>query len=541
VDAVTSDRPSKVTPAVRRSSRTTAAWSALAVAALFVATAGWVRVRQLMAARAASRELQGALTDYAECLLGAPLDFHETALSRLRRIEAGLPEGAAESPGGAPSDAWPGRCAVDLDRAHVAFTRHPFLGRRALGQKLDDLIVRARVDPTPAESPDLASDLLAAAAAVGVGATPRPYQPSSPHRAPQPASPLSVRELVPLPVPATSSPDEVMASDADTLRLSFVDLSPPNWTCAFLPLHDEALREARCGEVMRGVVSIARDDLSPRRASLRTQRGRFDRFEVVRPVPDAAPNVTALAPWVQTVAMVDDDLVVVTPHTWYVRPLSPGKEPFGDDVELGDVVGSLAELEVCRTASAVVVGLKTFDTSLGAHKSWRTMAAREAGTWHRTPGQAAVDSGATFTCEGHAGTWTWFERHVATEVDCNADRCESHASLPLTLAWNAGSALYAADLGGRTLLLGLGSTEGPLSGKSVTSVRMRLAPLAAIATAPDVVLFSDSAHDGASVSRASVFVRDGVALALLKGDDPPSYRALRIDAQGDFSAVRVEE
>jgi hypothetical protein len=107
----------------------------------------------------------------------------------------------------------------------------------------------------------------------------------------------------------------------------------------------------------------------------------------------------------------------------------------------------------------------------------------------------------------------------------------------VTLTWDVGAPLYAADLGGRALLIGLGSTPGPLTGRSVTSVRMRIAPLAAMATATDTVLFSDAAHDGAPLEAITLYVRDGVALVLLRGEGEEPYRAIRVDALGRFSAV----
>ena len=64
-----------------------------------------------------------------------------------------------------------------------------------------------------------------------------------------------------------------------------------------------------------------------------------------------------------------------------------------------------------------------------------------------------MDVGAAFTCEGHAGTWTWFGRHAVNQVRCNADRCETHVSDQFQLSWDVGGPLYAADLGGRALVL----------------------------------------------------------------------------------------
>jgi hypothetical protein len=299
------------------------------------------------------------------------------------------------------------------------------------------------------------------------------------------------------------------------------------------------LREARCWETVSTKLPSPQDTPAAPKAYVRTQRGRFDRFELVRPHADAEANVTELPPTAETVALVGDQLVWVTAHRWFAQTVPPGRAPLEPPVDLGDTVGQSPELQLCRTTTATVVGLKAFDSALGERKSWRMMAAREGAEWTRTPGRYIVDVGAALTCEGHAATWTWFDHHAVTQVRCNADRCESHASGRVTLSWDVGGPLYAADLGGRTFVLGLGTTPGPLTGKSVTSVRMRMAPLAALPSAPDVVLFSDQAHDGASVSDVHVYVRDGSALVLLRGDDPLPYRAIHIDALGNFAPVTL--
>jgi hypothetical protein len=471
-------------------------------------------------------------------MLGAPLAPGETATARLRRIEAGLPEPLVLDAPILPGDAWPVRCRSDLDRAHAA------IGRDALSHdpataSLDALVVRARIDPSPEAAPDLVDDLLRAAVAAGVPVVPRRYPPPSRRLAPLAASPLTAEALAPLPVDARSAPDELRGSEPLWLRLSFHDAGKASWTCAFAPAHGEPLREAHCGEAREGAVSVTREEAPRGPGYLRTVRGRFDRFELVRWVPGADPDVTPLPTSIATVGLYGDQLVWVTAHGWYARTVPPERAPLGPTVDLGDITGTSPELDVCETASALVVGVKTFDVALPEHQSWRAMSAREASAWTRTPGRARVDVGATFTCAGHSGTWAWFDRHVVTEASCNADRCETHVSSPIVLPWDVGGALYTADLGGRALLLGLGTTPGPLSGKSVTSVRMRMAPLLAIGDAPDTVLFSDQAHDGAPVSDVAVYIRNGVALLLLTGDGPFPFRAIRLDDLGNFEPVTL--
>jgi len=515
-----------------------------AIAAVLIAlgftTERWVRRRHR---RSVTEQLSQALSTYAECALGLPLAPGETAAARLRRIEAGLPEPAIGPAPMATEDAWPLRCRVDLDRAHALISGDPRFAREPAAARLDTLIQRARLDPMPTDAVDLLDTLLGAAPLAGAPMTPRLYPPPGPHLAPPPASPLGAAALSPLPVRIRSAPDEIPAIDPLTLRLSFFDPKEVPWTCAFTPLHGDPMRAARCDEARPGALSAGREDETRRPGVLRTARGRFDRFELLRSVPGAAPDITSLTLSAETVAIYGDQLIWVTAHRWYARKVTPGRAPLGPPIDLGEVVGASPELEACQTATALVVGVRTFDDTLPEHKGWRSMAAHErtAGDWKRTPGRFAVDVGATFTCQGHAGVWTWFDRKVVSQVRCNADRCEPRASDRMTLAWDVGGPLYAADLGGRALVLGLGTTPGPVTGKSVASVRMRMAPLSAIATASDVVLFSDAAHDGASVSNVAVFVRDGVALVLLRGDPPLSYRAIRLDALGRFEPITLAE
>ena len=502
---------------------------------------GGLRARRYRNRRTAIAEVSTSLRDYVECLLGPPLAPGESARQRMRRIEAGLPEASRRAPGsgsGAPTeDAWPARCRGDVDRARTALAP---LTAEAAPSRLDALLVRVREDPAPAETPELVDDLLRAATAAGLSVRARPYPPPTARLAPPAASPLQAAAVQPLPVPVRSLPDEIRGMDPATLRLSFVDTKSPAWVCSFSALRGEPLRDARCGEVARGAVSMPREPAPHAPGYLRTAHGRFDRFELVRPQDhDERDDVTSLPTSIETVALYGDQLVWVSNHRWFARTVAPGRAPLGPPVELGDVLGTSPELVACPTDSALVVGVKTFDEALAGRSSWRAMAAREGGAWQRTPGRATVDVAATFTCEGHAGTWTWWAGQLVTQVRCNADRCETFTSDRLSLSWDVGTSLFAADLGGRALLLGLGTTPGPLLGTSVTSVRMRLAPLSALTGAEDVVLFSDAGHDGAAISQVTVYIRAGVALVLMKGDDALPYRAIRVDGLGDYAPISV--
>jgi hypothetical protein len=482
--------------------------------------------------RTAMLTITSSLVGYSECMLGAPLAEGERTGTRLQRIELALPELPAPA---SPQDAWPIRCRQDLDRSHAALTAYEFLKRDPQLAVLDGLILRAHADPTPSHVEDLLDALLAAAAAVGIDAAPRRFPPPSRHLAPAPASPLTQAQLPPLPVTLRSKPDETR-TEQGKLTLSFLRPREQRWTCEFGGRPGAPLGTAACSEAPAAMAPATNDSTI---GFLRTARGRFDRFELVRPVQDSDPWVVALVPWMDTVALYHDQLVWAAWHEWHARTVPPAKGELAPTVDLGEFVGTSAELEACRTHEATVARLKSFDVQAGEHQAWMTMAAYEGGSWRRTPGSVAVDVDATFTCAGHEGTWTWFDKRVVTQVRCNADRCETRRSAALVLPWDVGGPIHTADLAGQTMIVGLGVTPSPFLGKSVSSVRMRLAPLGAIGEAPDMVLFGDEAHGGATVTDVDLFVRDGAAIVLLTSEGELPYRAIRIDPSGAFEPVKI--
>jgi hypothetical protein len=511
--------------------------AAVSVAAV-VALAGWgVYLTRSFARTSARKALQAALRGYEDCLIGPPLLRGETARARVQKVEAGLPEALGDA-AAAHEAPWPLRCRADLDHAHAALALPAFRGD-ARAAALDALVARARVDVIPPDAPDLVDLLLVAGRAVaGDAATPARAMVTA-HSAPPAASPIAAAALPPLPVPSGALPDEVPDVDATTLRVTFLDDAQHRWRCTFGSLHGETLREVRCSELGRAPVAVLRPGVTSASAYLRTQKGRFDRFELVRPVDGQDADVTWLPSSVVTVGLFADQLVWVTAHRMFARLVTTAHAPLGPEVDLGEITGKSPELEACPTPSALVVGVKTFDPSLAEHDAWRVMAAAEGGSWRRTPGRAVVDAGATLTCEGHAGTWAWAARRKLSLVQCNADRCEARASGAFTVPWDVGGKLHVADLGGEALVLGVGTSQAPLSGGSVTSLRMRIAPLAAIASAPDAVLFSDAAHDGAGITDALVYYRGDVAVVLVRGDGPFPYRAIRVDALGNYAPIAL--
>ena len=520
----------------RRARRLRFAGLILTCIGLGLVALGARRFRQRRQRRAVMTDARGALTAYTECMIGAPLAAAEATTSRLQRIELGLPEAP---PRVSPQDAWPARCREDLARAHGALRSYDLLAKDPPLLRLDDVVERAHTETTAIDEAAAGLDaVVAAALAVGLDVSPRRFPPPSPRHAPPPASPLTRALLSPLPVRSRSRPDET-AGKVGTLTLSFFEPRDERWACVFSGAAGARLREARCGEVTPGVVSVAREESARAPGFLRTMKGRFDRFELVRLLPDSDPWVTPLTSSMDTVALFGDQLVWVAGQHWHARSVPPGKGELGPLVDLGEVPGASPELESCQTEGALVVRVKTFDPGAGENMAWMAVAAFEGGAWTRTPGRVAVDVGVPMTCRGHEATWTWFQRRVVEQVRCTADRCEIRTSAPIVLPWDAGGPIHTADLAGQVLIVGLGATTGPFLGRSVASVRMRLAPLAAIAEGPDVVLFGDEAHGGATVADAELFVRDGAAIVLLKGDGPLPYRAMQIDGSGSFHAVEL--
>lgn len=499
------------------------------------ANAVW-RWRARSAARVRASEAWAA---YSECVLGEPLRAGERPSVRIGRIEMNLPD-----PDDPPLDAaWPARCAYHLDELHRAVSGGRLARINPALAELDVLAQRAHVDLAPADTPDLADELWAAAAHSGL-----PVPLSPPHTkdrpAPRPAEPLTVASLPPLPVEIHVAPEEVDHLPADGLRLLFAGPAGDSTLCSFRPDdHGLPFRTAHCAD---DVVPTATDDRTP--GFLRNVKGRFDTFELIRPLLGADPQIISLPAGTEAIGLFSDQLVWVTSgRRILVRTVPQGAAELGPPFDLGEVVGTSPELAACRSESALIVRVRSYDDTASARRAFATVAIRTLGElaegggggWERVPKEVAIQADADFTCRGSEATFTWLDRDVIRQARCTKAGCREEASGTLALLWDSGRANRVSDLDGKAILVGLGMTAGPVVAGSVRTVRMRVAPVREMAHAPDIVVLGDAAHEGVGETDVHVYVRRGAALVLVTSDEPEPFRAVTVASTGAFEPLRV--
>jgi len=208
------------------------------------------------------------------------------------------------------------------------------------------------------------------------------------------------------------------------------------------------------------------------------------------------------------------------PATLYARTLE------GDASARFERVGTLqdvargASAESCRTQETTAIAIRSRDS---VHVVFSTN-----GAWS-APVHADIPP-ATLTCHGREIAFTWTEttpRRLIHQTRCTVTGCQtSQGPFP-----EFESPPMVTDLAGRVLILHTAGGSG---------VRMRLAPLARIASSDDVFIVDDDRHGGLATQPLSpIFVRDGVAIVFATSRaDPNDVYALRIAADGTFSAVR---
>jgi hypothetical protein len=474
-----------------------------------------------------------AWAEYDSCVVGAPLRSGEAATRRLRRIEMNLPESRRS----ASSEMWPTRCAYHLDDMHAALVRGRLLDKDESLSHLDEVARIARVDLAPESAPDLADRLWSAAADSTLRPPEaRPTEVDPP--APVPAEPLTAEGLPPLPVAIRAPPEEADHLPADGLRILFSEPSGESSLCSFRPgEHGEPFRTAHCAD---NVVPTSTDDATP--GFVRSVQGRFDRFELIRPLSGADPQILSLPAGTQAIALFSDQLVwISSDHHLLARTIPQEAAEPGAPSDLGEILGSSPELAACRTDTSLVIRARSYDDGAGLNRVWATVAIRTGEVWERAPKEVAIQVDATFTCRGKEGTFTSFDRGMIRQARCTAAGCAVAASEPFSLPWDSGRPNRVADVDGKTIVVGIGMTAGPVIAGSVTTVRMRLAEVSEIAHAPDVVLLGDVAHEGVDATDAHVYVRRGAALVLVTTKDREPYRAIAVAPTGTFEPLRVEK
>jgi hypothetical protein len=144
------------------------------------------------------------------------------------------------------------------------------------------------------------------------------------------------------------------------------------------------------------------------------------------------------------------------------------------------------------------------------------------------------------SCTGDSATATWVDARSPTihQIRCTPTSCAPAEARPASLAsviTRGGDGLQIADLGGRVLLV-WSPAEGGL--------RMRLAPLAELDAAHDVVLYDAHTHRGGWVQNLALFARRYAAVAFFVDAERDANAgrpyAIRIDSTGAFRAVAPE-
>jgi hypothetical protein len=496
------------------------------------ANAAW-RWRRTGIARTNASEAWEA---YGRCVLGAPLREGERPSVRMRRIEMNLPQVRGVS-GIEQAPAWPARCAYHLDAFGAAISQ----GRLAKNEKARSELLRivewARKDPAPSESPDLADDLWASVGEAGVLTTPAPgATATNDPPAPLPAEPLTAKTLPPLPVEIRVLPEEADHLPGEGLRLMFAAPAGDSTLCSFRPdEHGLPFRTAHCAD---NVVPTSTDDATP--GFLRNVQGRFDKFELIRPLLGADPQIISMPAGTQAIALFSDQLVWVTSgKRLFARTVPQGTAELGAPVDLGDVAGSSPELAACRSETSLIVRVRSYEDASGTRTALATVAIHTGDAWERAPKQVSIVPDADFTCRAREATFTALERNVIHQARCTPEGCHEEVAQPLELPWDSGRPIRVSDVDGRVILVGIGMTGGPVVAGSVKTVRMRLAPLQEIASAPDTVLLGDPTHEGVDVTAVNVYVRRGAALLLVTSEGPEPFRAIAVSGSGAFDALHV--
>lgn len=494
-------------------------------------------------AKSARMKAAQAWSAYSECVLGAPLRAGERPSVRMRRIEMNLPEAHAKAPVDA-SLAWPGRCAYHLDDLRSALVKGRLTKDDRAMTELLRVVEWARKDPAPPESPDLADDLWESIEEAGIlspavsraGNPPAEVASRSDPAAPPPAEPLTALTLPPLPVDIRVLPEEADHLPADGLRLLFAAPSGDSTLCSFRPdEHGAAFRTAHCAD---DVVPTSTDDATP--GFLRNVQGRFDKFELIRPLLGADPQIISMPAGTLAIALFSDQLVWVTSgKKLFARTVPQGTAELGAPFELGDVAGSSPELAACRSESSLLVRVRSYDDRGPAKQTLATVAIRTGDTWERAPKEIAIEPEADFTCRGREATFTALDHNVVRQARCTPGGCVESASQPLDLPWDSGRPNRVTDLDGNALLVGIGMTAGPIVAGSVKTVRMRLSKVEEIAAARDTVLLGDPAHEGVDMTDVRIYVRRAAALLLVTSEGKEPFRAMTVSKTGEFAALHV--
>ncbi|MBW2456671.1 MAG: hypothetical protein JRI68_19300 [Deltaproteobacteria bacterium] len=261
-------------------------------------------------------------------------------------------------------------------------------------------------------------------------------------------------------------------------------------------------------------------------------------------------------------------------HRVYARRVFRHGAPLGPSIRVGDtppMVGT-PNMNTCRTERGLVllVGglprgasrarqpawarLKDLDPGAAATLMFRT----EAG-WDK-PVPVRMGPRAGLTCQGETATLSWVGaleekpdptlaarqlsehepppvrgRYEVRRLRCGPGSCERERAVVMLERYSEHSRYLAGDVGDAAVVF----WRSPLG-----DIRMRVATLDALPTAPSRALFDDLEHDGFGwdLERATFFGRGGTVLVLVSaplGDEGSATYGFRVSAAGSITPVRV--
>ena len=546
---------------------------------------------------------RGAATSWASlqhCLIGPALQPGEDLMWRVHRVEVNRDAVAANANAQSLRTHWPYRCAAHALALHTALdllgaTDAPHRRLEAAAARAHERLITGLVDTErdPHLPRTYLDDLWAAAAAVHFTAPAA----ITGEAAPAPAALLRRSDLVDLVHATSGGAATVAASDhtpAGGLSLLFGAATP--FGCRFA----SGLATAHCTAVTAGAAPLvdpsffevddARPGFPPLRvgeaASARAYgldadgsdpvarpyvyRGRLDADGTAswidsagHPVDEAAETgrwrITRMHGATRSVAALTlpegasrpdfagDRVVYIAASEarhgaarigLFGRPLVEGSEVLGHTEDLGEVQEDARIVGSCRTLgfNAVVAAAPT-----------------DVAVWIGHARHAADDSGGSsagahggshpqnvgITCGEHDATATWADDHGTTvrQIHCTtAPSAACHAvEGPGVSAMRARSPWALADLDGKVLVVWATAGGG---------LRMRLAPIDALAQARDVAIYDDSHHQGGLVNNLTLYVRHGAAVAefsdQVAGDTAWHAFAIRIGSDGSVRPVTLE-
>jgi hypothetical protein len=522
------------------------------------------------------------------CLVGEALRPGERPSALVRRTELGLPRAVYTLPPAERVRQWPFRCASPASvMTHALFEsgsddpQHRMLAM--LASRAASALERGQLHTGTQDRLGYIDELFEVARRAHLP----PGEPAAGPLPPPPVQPLSPRAMTALFADAGRA--TVVASDPVAGRALRVVVGATTRRLCQFPFASEPARQlasVRCTEVRFAdaparVEILGADDAAP--AVLRVRRGDGPEgdlylaaapttplhqgnlggyvdasgavatlqrapspgasWSLVRLAPPAAPAVTPLALPFEPAATVTPlvlerevlvvsaarvegagDAAVSTGGTQRLATVPFPGAPGAAARELGVVPAPAGTMPVVACRAGTMLSVAVFGGDDHAAVVFRT----DAG-W--SPPRSVSARAGAFTCREREATLTWTETtpaRLVRQVRCTPEGCRSEQG-PLP---DFGAEPAATDLAGRVLLA---VSPGPGRG-----LRLRLAPVAQLEEADDLVVFDDADHGGLQlepVGRPLVRGDAAVVLVTAASETHPTY-AVRVDASGAFAPVR---